>query len=124
MCRNRDTIILRNNYMPKTETVHTRVTPEIKNKADRIFESMGLTTSQAIMLFLTASVNKNGLPFELTAPSKEDEDLAFATAIATVDGVPPSKDAEKIMRLYSRGDIDYETAQFAIERLHKSNSRS
>ena len=119
MCRNRDTIILRNNYMPKTETVHTRVTPEIKNKADRIFESMGLTTSQAIMLFLTASVNKNGLPFELTAPSKEDEDLAFATAIATVDGVPPSKDAEKIMRLYSRGDIDYETAQFAIERLHK-----
>ncbi|MBO4285819.1 MAG: type II toxin-antitoxin system RelB/DinJ family antitoxin [Bacilli bacterium] len=105
--------------MPKTETVHTRVTPEIKNRADKIFESMGLTTSQAIMLFLTASVNKNGLPFELSAPSKEDEDLAFATAIATVDGMPPSKEAVKILRLYSRGDIDLETAKFAIERLYK-----
>ena len=62
--------------MAKTETVHTRVTPEIKMEADRVFESMGLTTSQAIMLFLTATVNKHKFPFELSAPSKEDEDLS------------------------------------------------
>ena len=105
--------------MAKTETVHTRVTNDIKQKADNIFARLGLTTSQAIMLFLTATVNHNGLPFELSLPSQEDEDLAFATAIATVDGVPPSKEAERIIRLYSRGDIDYETAQFAIERIYK-----
>ena len=105
--------------MAKTETVHTRVTQEIKEQADAIFSKLGLTTSQAIMLFLTASVNKNGMPFELTLPTKEDQDIAFATSIATVDGVPPSADAQKIMRLYSRGDIDYETAQFALERIYK-----
>ena len=105
--------------MAKTETVHTRVTNDIKQKADSIFARLGLTTSQAIMLFLTATVNHNGLPFELSLPSHEDEDLAFATAVATVDGVPPSKEAERIIRLYSRGDIDYETAQFAIERIYK-----
>ncbi len=105
--------------MAKTETVHTRVTNDIKQKADSIFARLGLTTSQAIMLFLTATVNHNGLPFELSLPSQEDEDLAFATAVATVDGVPPSKEAERIIRLYSRGDIDYETAQFAIERIYK-----
>ena len=105
--------------MAKTETVHTRVTPEIKQKADEILESIGLTTSQAIMLFLTAVVNNNGIPFELSCPSKERRDLRFATSIATVDGVPPSKDAEKIFLLYSRGEIDYETAQFAMERLYK-----
>lgn len=104
--------------MSKTETVHTRVTPEIKRKADSIFESLGLTTSQAIMLFLTATVNHNGMPFELSLPSEEDQDLAFATAIATVDGVPPSDDAKRIFRLYARGEIDYETAQFAIGRLY------
>ena len=75
--------------MSKTETVHTRVAPETKEKADAIFASLGLTTSQAISLFLNASVNRNGFPFELVLPSKEDEDLEFASAIASVDGVPP-----------------------------------
>lgn len=104
--------------MAKTETVHTRVTYDIKEKADAIFSRLGLTTSQAITLFLTASVNHNGLPFELSLPTKEDEDVSFAISVATVDGVPPSEEAQKIMRLYSRGDIDYETAQFAIERIY------
>ena len=105
--------------MAKTETVHTRVTHDIKTQADEIFSRLGLTTSQAITLFLTASVNKNGLPFELTLPSDEEQDLSFAISIATVDGVPPSEKAQKIMRLYSRGDIDYETAEFALKRLYK-----
>ena len=107
--------------MAKTETVHTRVTHEIKEKAELIFMKMGLTTSQAITLFLTASVNHNGLPFELTLPSaKEKHDLEFVQAVATVDGVPVSKEAEKIILLYNRGDIDYETAQFALARLYKN----
>lgn len=105
--------------MAKTETVHTRVTREIKKQADEIFSRLGLTTSQAIMLFLTAVVNHNGMPFELTVPEEEDEDLKFAISVATVDGVPPTKEAQKIIRLYSKGDIDYETAQFALERIYK-----
>ena len=104
--------------MAKTETVHTRVTYDIKKQADAIFSKIGLTTSQAIMLFLTASVNKNGLPFELTVPSEEDQDLAFATSIVTVDGVEPSEHAKELFRLYKRGVIDYETAIFAIKRMH------
>lgn len=118
MCHNRDTII-KVIKMGKTETVHTRVTYEIKEKSEQIFNKLGLTTSQAIMLFLTATINNNGLPFELTLQTKEEDDIAFATSIATVEGVRPTKDTERIMRLYSRGDIDYETAQFAIERIYK-----
>ena len=105
--------------MAKTQTVHTRVTEDIKNQAEKIFASLGLTTSQAIMLFLTATVNRNGLPFELTLPKKEDQDLSFAISVAAVDGVKPSEDAQRIMRLSSRGEIDYETAQFAIGRLYQ-----
>ena len=104
--------------MAKTATVHTRVTYDVKHKADSLFNKLGLTTSQAIMLFLTASINHNGLPFELSLPSNEDEDLAFATAIATVDGVPPSENAKQIFMLYKKGVIDLETAKFAIGRLH------
>ena len=103
--------------MNKTLTVHTRVAPDIKEQADRIFASLGLTTSQAIMLFLTASVNHNGLPFELSLPTPEEQDLAFATAIATVDGVPPSEETKRIFLLYKRGEIDLETAKFMIGKL-------
>lgn len=103
--------------MNKTVTVHTRVTPDIKEQADRIFASLGLTTSQAIMLFLTASVNHNGLPFELSLPTPEEQDLAFATAIATVDGVPPSEETKRIFLLYKRGEIDLETAKYMIGKL-------
>ena len=105
--------------MAKTQTVHTRVTEDIKNQAEKIFTSLGLTMSQAIMLFLTATVTRNGMPFELTLPKKEDQDLSFAISVATVDGVKPTEDAQRIMRLYSRGEIDYETAQFAIGRLYQ-----
>ena len=118
MYRNRDTIYLRFITMAKTQTVHTRVTQEIKEQADTIFARLGLTTSQAISLFLTASVNHNGLPFELTLPTKEEQDLAFATAVATVDGAPLTENGKRIFLLYKRGEIDLETAKFAIGRLH------
>ena len=105
--------------MAKTETVHTRVTPEIKRKADLIFESIGLTTSQAIMLFLTATINKNGLPFDLTAPTKEEQDYDFASSIATVDGVMPNEETKRLFLLYKRGEIDLETAKFALRKKYQ-----
>lgn len=103
--------------MAKTMTVHTRVTPETKEKADEVFARVGLTTSQAINLFLTASINHNGMPFELSLPTPEELDFEFASAIAMVDGVKPSEKTKKLFMLYKRGDIDLETAKFAIGRL-------
>lgn len=97
--------------------IHTRVTPEIKKKADKIYKSLGLTTSQAIMLFLNASVNCNGLPFELRI-NNDNDDLLMAEAIAKTDGVSPSKEAKRIMELYKNNEIDYETAMFANERMY------
>lgn len=106
--------------MAKTETVHTRVTPEIKKQADELFESIGLTTSQAIMLFLKASISCSGLPFDLTLhDSAADDDYEFASSIASTDGPRPNVNAEKIFKLYKRGDIDLETAKFAMRRLYK-----
>ena len=104
--------------MAKTEAVHTRVTHDIKQQADSIFSRLGLTTSQAITLFLTAAVNKNGMPFELTVPSKVEEELAFAVAIATVDGVEPSENAKEIFRLYKKGIIDIKTAKYILKGMY------
>lgn len=105
--------------MNKTETIHTRVTPEIKKQAETIFKSVGLTTSQAIELFLVASVNYNGLPFLVNKPIKNDIDINLATAIAKVDGVAPSNQAQEIMYSYLNNNIDYKAAKEAIKRIYK-----
>lgn len=103
----------------KSTTIHARVNPQVKMNADKIYEKLGMTTSQAINLFLNATVNKNGFPFELTIGNDIDKEVEFAVNVGLVDGVEPPESAKKIMRLYAAGDIDYETAQFAIGRLFK-----
>jgi DNA-damage-inducible protein J len=49
------------------DKVQSRITPELKRDAERIFRAMGLKTSDAIRLFLQQCVNVDGLPFRPTA---------------------------------------------------------
>lgn len=48
-------------------TVQSRISPELKEQADAILSSMGLSTADAIRLFLQQVVNSGGLPFQPTA---------------------------------------------------------
>ena len=121
MYHNRDTemeVIL----MAKDAVVSARVEPKVKEQAEEIFSKLGLSMSQAIKMFLVASIQKQGLPFQLTLMEDDDEeDWNFACAIATVDGGPePSEYAKKIFLLYKHGDIDVETAKFALTRYHQN----
>jgi len=47
--------------------IQSRVKPSIKEEAEIIFESIGLTTSDAIRIFLQQTINCGGLPFQLVA---------------------------------------------------------
>jgi DNA-damage-inducible protein J len=53
--------------------VQARVSDTLKTQADTIFTSIGLTTSDAIRMFLQQSVNIGGLPFQPVAkiPNKK-----------------------------------------------------
>jgi DNA-damage-inducible protein J len=57
-------------------SVQARVTPELKEEAEAVFSAIGLTTAEAIRLFLQQSVNSGGLPFRPTAkiPNVETEE--------------------------------------------------
>lgn len=57
--------------MSKTTTVRARVEPKAKEKAERYFKGLGLSTSQAINLFLKQVILFKGLPFEVRIPNKE-----------------------------------------------------
>ena len=103
--------------MQKTEIVHTRISPETKAECDYIFGKLGITTSYAITMFLNQVSLRKGIPFDLVLPEKEDL-VTFAENVSSVDAGKPSEKAKQIMRLYDDGLIDFETAEFAIRRLH------
>ena len=58
--------------------IRTRIDLEIKEASERIWHQLGLSTTEAIRLFLAQVTLHNGLPFDVTLPSpaeEENEDL-------------------------------------------------
>ena len=51
--------------MNKSTTFTFRLNPEVKQEASELFESLGITLSDAINLFLHQSLREGGLTFEV-----------------------------------------------------------
>lgn len=104
--------------MNKSEVIHFRVEPELKIKSEKIFNKLGLNTTQAFSIFLNRVIMENGFPFDIKV--KEHNDLELASIFSSLGGkAKVSSEREQIIGLYSRGLIDYETACFAIDRSFK-----
>ena len=104
----------------KSEVVHARVQSDVKAESEKVLSLIGISLSQAIDLFLRQVVLKKGLPFTLDCEEKEENDISkLAYLINTVDGNEPSLKAKKIINLYARGDIDLDTAKFALIRMYQ-----
>ena len=57
--------------MAKTSTtISTRIDPDLKAKVENIFTQLGLSTTQAITLFLRQVELQNGLPFLIKIPNE------------------------------------------------------
>ncbi len=56
--------------MNKTSTVRARMEPDLKDRAEKVFRKLGLTSTQAITLFYKQVELRNGLPFEIVIPNK------------------------------------------------------
>ena len=71
--------------MPDNTTYNIRINSRIRNEADALFKSMGLTLSSAINLFLTQSVIQRRLPIDnivaepLGEPPADDDYVSFDT---------------------------------------------
>lgn len=53
----------------KTSTISARIDPELKQKVERVFRELGLTSSQAITLFYKQVELQQGLPFVVKIPN-------------------------------------------------------
>lgn len=54
--------------MAKTSTIHMRIDPDLKMNAEILLNQLGLTTSDAINIFLNQVILSGGLPFEIKMP--------------------------------------------------------
>ena len=68
--------------------VRARVDSTLKNDTEKVFDKLGLTTTEAIRLFLAQVKLRGGLPFEVRLPT-DNSDLLLASSSrqAAVDSV-------------------------------------
>ena len=57
--------------MGKTGYITARIEPKLKARAARVLATVGVTTTDAITMFLRQVVLRNGIPFEVRVPNAE-----------------------------------------------------
>ncbi len=54
-------------------SITVRVDADVKERANALFQNLGLNMSTAVKAFLYASLRHNGMPFEVVNTSKMDQ---------------------------------------------------
>ena len=60
--------------MAKTAIIQARVEPEVKEKAQRIFEKLNITMSEAISIYLNQVAIHGGIPLDMHIPNALTEE--------------------------------------------------
>ena len=55
----------------KTRMIHARIDPKLKASVERVFSTLGISTTEAIRLFLKQVELHKGLPFPLEIPNAQ-----------------------------------------------------
>jgi len=61
--------------MTKTATIRARIEPDLKNDVEKLFKTLGLSTTEAINLFYRQVKLRQGLPFNIVIPNKTTEQV-------------------------------------------------
>lgn len=58
------------------ETIKITIDKDLKNKAENVYSKLGMNLSEAVVMFLKASVREKDLPYtvDLYVPNKETEE--------------------------------------------------
>ena len=59
--------------MAKTSSIHIRVEPKVKKEVEEILSTLGMTSTEAINIYLKQIILNSGIPFEIKTPQFSDE---------------------------------------------------
>jgi DNA-damage-inducible protein J len=71
-----------------SDTIQVRIDPILKAKVESIFDKLGMSTSQAVKIFLSQVAMEKGLPFPVTVNEPEipyvtdEEEIEIGKALA------------------------------------------
>lgn len=92
----------------KTSNLTLRLDPDVKEQADRLFESCGMNLTTAIKVFISQSLWEQGMPFEITrkaTPNRETlEAMAEAEALLRDPKAPRVTSAKQLFALLDAED--------------------
>lgn len=93
--------------MPKTANINLRIEPNIKAQADAIFSSLGISVTDAINVFLHASIMEGGFPFQPKQPRYNRETLmAMKEARDIMEGKVEAKSYNSLNDLLAEMDAE------------------
>ena len=61
--------------MAKTDTLHIRVEPDVKMKAEETLNDLGLSITEAVNVFLNQGILHDGIPFKIEKPKYNKETI-------------------------------------------------
>lgn len=91
--------------MAKTSSMHIRVEQKIKEEVESILKTLGMTTTEAINIYLRQIILNSGIPFEIKTPRFSDEML---------EAIAEAEDMEKHPENYK----SFNTVEEFMEDLH------
>ena len=95
--------------MAKNATINMRIDGELKSEAERIFRKLGLTTTEAIKIFLSAVRNKKGLPFPVQLEeARVHESADRKAALDAIIGKYPHMTSSEEFARQKQKEIDIE----------------
>lgn len=81
--------------MAKTDTLHIRVEPIVKKRAEETLNDLGLSITDAINVFLNQVILNEGIPFEIKKPKLNKE---------TIKAIEDTKNGKNLSKTFDSVD--------------------
>ena len=81
--------------MTKTNTLHIRVKPDVKQKAEETLNDLGLSITEAVNVFLNQVILNDGIPFEIKKPKYNKE---------TIQAMEDTKNGKNLSKAFDNVD--------------------
>jgi DNA-damage-inducible protein J len=101
--------------MADTTNLSIRLDRDLKEQADQVFNTMGMSTTTAITIFVRQAVRQKKIPFEITLSESESRAIAMSEAIAATERIW-QESAQHGTDKMTLAEIDAEIAASRAER--------
>lgn len=85
--------------MAKTDTLHIRIEPIVKQRAEETLNDLGLSITEAINVFLNQVILNDGIPFEIRKPKFNKE---------TMQAIEDTKNGKNLSKTFDSVDETFD----------------